>query len=419
MLDPGHGGAIVTRRDDKWDPVTGKYLDFYLSGMMYGQMTEHEVVLDLSLKVRKYLELTRSEEGWAEFEKILRVFSPQEKFERIVFRVDMAREDNYIMRGKKPSDPDVNAPYRMYDFPSSPGSSRMEMGRFSYINSKKPYLVLALHLNPAEGANPGGMGAVLSPGYPTFELLRKITLGQTPASEFYKSPWAKSWLISDYGFNQLESAKGDAWVYFHGYRMKKDGTPWLEKNRGLRYNMVMWRYRDPPGWEKIAARGGPGPYALKYNEFQAVGPFFDRERSPVELWRREGGPLGYGGDNHYASDELLRFLQMGVPAMVPSRREPGSMGTIVPPFVSTYGLPTFTNAICAYLEVAHLNRTRDRTMVLDHQDEVAKSLAAGVYSLFRGMKLRSFQGLRPRGAPLNFEKYEKAPGGNYFEQVVD
>jgi hypothetical protein len=420
MLDPGHGGAILQRKDDKWDPITKQYLDFYLTGMMYGQLTEHEVVLDLSFRVKKYLELTRSDEGWLEFEKILRLFSSEQKFERVRFRVDMARTDDWRKSGKPKDHPDINAPYRMYDFPKSPGSTEMEMGRFSWINSKKPYLVVALHLNPAEGANPGGMGAVLSPGYPTFEVLRKITLGQAPASEFYKLPWAKSWLISDYGFNQLQSAQGDAWVYFHGYRMLKDGSgPWKAKNRGLRYNMIQWRYRDPPGWEKIAARGGPGQYALKYSEFKAVGPFFDRERSAPELWRREGGPLGFGGDNHYASDELLRFIRMGVPAQVPSRRAPGTMPEIVPPFISTYGLPTFTNAICAYLEVAHLNRTRDRSMVLDHQEEVAKSLAAGIYSLFRGIKVKPFQGTAPRGAPLNFERYVKAPGGNYFEQVTD
>lgn len=420
LLDPGHGGAVVRRKDDKWDPITKQYLDYYLSGMMYGQLTEQEVVLDLSLRVKKYLELTRSDDGWAEFEKILRLFSPGERFERVRFRVDMAREDAWDKRGKSIEDPDVNAPYRMYDFPRSPGSDKMEMGRFSYINSRKPYLVLALHLNPAEGTNPGGMGAVLSPGYPTFEMLRKITIGQLPPSEFYKSPWAKNWLVSDPGFTQFESAKGDAWVYFHGYRMLKDGSgPWKDKNRGLRYNMVQWKYRDPPGWEKIAAKGGPGQYALRYKEFAPTGPFFDRERGAPELWRREGGPLGFGGDNHYASDELLRFVQMGVPAQVPARRAPGSMGALVPPFVSTYGLPTFTNAICAYLEIAHLNRTRDRTMVLEHQEEIAKSLAAGIYSLFRGIKVRPFKGTGPRGAPLNFERYEKLPGGNYFEQVVD
>ncbi|HNL03136.1 MAG TPA: N-acetylmuramoyl-L-alanine amidase, partial [Leptospiraceae bacterium] len=77
VMDPGHGGAIVPRKDDKWDPVTRQYLDFYLSGMMYNQYTEQEIVLDLSKKVRKYLELTRSDDGWLEFEKILRLFSDQ------------------------------------------------------------------------------------------------------------------------------------------------------------------------------------------------------------------------------------------------------------------------------------------------------------------------------------------------------
>ncbi len=421
MLDPGHGGAVVTRKDDKWDPVTRQYLDFYLSGMVYQQYTEQEIVLDLSKRVRRYLDLTRTDEGWEEFQKILRIFSDQNEFSRIVFKTDMSRDDGWQNRGKPVSDPEVNAPYRMYDFPDPKKDMRMEMGRLSYINSKKPYLVLALHLNPAEGSNPGGMGAVLSPGYTTFDLLRKITLGQANPSQFMNSPWIQraAWLISDAGFNQLESAKGDAWVYFHGFRMLKNGTPWIGKNRGIRWNMVMWRYADPPGWELKAARGGPGPYALKYAEWRPEGKFWEREQSQTELWRREGGPLGFGGDNYYASDELMRFVQMGLPIQVPARRAPGAMGEIVPPFVSTYGLPTFANAIIAYLEIAHLNRTRDRTMVLENQEELAKSMAAGIYSLFRGLKVKKTGNVRPRGAPVNFEKYEKAPGGNYFRIVTD
>jgi len=418
-MDPGHGGAIVPRKDDKWDPVTRQYLDFYLSGMMYNQYTEQEIVLDLSKKVRKYLELTRSDDGWLEFEKILRLFSDQKDFERVRFKIDMAREDGWQNRGKPVTDPEVNAPYRMYDYPNPARDMRMEMGRVSYINSKQPYLVLALHLNPAEGTNPGGMGAVLSPGYPTFDLLRRITLGQAPADAFYKLPWADKWLISDPGFTQFESAKGDAWVYFHGYRMLKNNTPWLGKNRGIRWNMITWKYSDPPGWEKLAAKAGPGPYAIKYAEWKPEGKFWDRERSPMELWRHEGGPLGYGGDNHYASDELLRFVQMGVPIQVPERRAPGSMGEIVPPFVSTYGLPTFSNAIIAYLEIGHLNRDRDRTMVLQNSEELARSLAAGIYSLFRGLSVKKTGKVRPKGAPLNFAKYENAPGGNYFRAVTE
>lgn len=417
MLDPGHGGAIVTRKDDKWDPVTKQYLDFYLSGMIYQKYTEHELVLSLSKKVKVYLDMTRTAEGWEEFQKILRLFSDQPSFERIVFRTDMSRTDGWQERKLPITDPQVNAPYRMYDFPDASGD--MQMGRISYINHQKPYLVLALHLNPAEGGNPGGMGAVLSPGYQTFEMLRRITVGELKPTEFYKSPWAPAWLISDPGFTQFESAKGDAWVYFHGYRMLKNGTPWLGKNRGLRYNMIQWSYRDPPGWEKAAARAGPGQYAIKYNEFRALGRFFDRERGAPETWRREGGPMGYGGDNHYASDELLRFVQMGLPAQVPARRTPGSMGEIVRPFVSTYALPTFTNAICAYLEIGHLNIARDRSLVIEDDDAVAKSLAAGIYSLFRGLKLKKFTGAKPRGAPVNFSKYENLPDGNYFRNVVD
>jgi len=79
------------------------------------------------------------------------------------------------------------------------------------------------------------------------------------------------------------------------------------------------------------------------------------------------------------------------------------------------------NAICAYLEIAHLDVERDREFVIKYQNEIARSLAVGIYSLFTGLQLKKdYQGpFRPRGVNVDFDKYTKHKDGNYFELVVE
>ena len=415
VIDPGHGGAPRRERDDKWDALSGLYLQRFAVGTqtrVRGRVyREHELVLLLGKRVQRYLALTRTRRGWKRFQKLLRRFSDEKKFRRLRFRVKMTRENGWTGRI---ADPNVNDPYRLYDFPGGPG-------RMSIINAARPHLTVSLHMNPAGRGHKGGMAAVLAPGYETFNLIRKISLGKKKRRLFRRNPWRRGWLVTDRGWNKYHAARSDSWVYFHGYRTKKNGSVWKKKYRGYRYNMVRWRYADAPGWERKARRHLPGPYSLSHAKFQARGKFWDRERGRPEYWRREGGPLGYGGDNHYASDELLRFVQYGVRRLVPARRRPGAVGKILTPFVSTYSLPTFINSICAYLEIGHINRTRDLTLVTRDLDATARSLAAGIYSLFAGLRLkrRAAGPYLPRGKALNFKKYESAPGGNYFKIVSD
>jgi len=416
VIDPGHGGVNNGRNDDKWDPVTKAYLEPFAMGMQSGNLTEHETVLQLSTRVRYYLNLTNTSEGWEKFQEILKAFSPETSFRRIRFDTYMTRTDGWNQRNLPPENSAVNAPYRLYNFPDTQ-TGEMQPGRISNINRVRPYLVLSLHMNPAEGANPGGMAAVLSPGYRTFNLLREITLGRQSITLFRRLKWYDGWLVTDDGWNRFESARADAWVYFHGYRSLKNGSgPW--KNRGVRQNMVFWRYADPEGWEEAARKNGPGPYSIRYRDFRPEGPFWDRERSDPELWRREDGPLGYGGDNHYACDELMRFVQYGVRLTVPEKRSAQALGPIQTPFVSTYSIPTFINAISAYLEIGFLNRERDRQLIIGQREATAKSLAVGIYSLFAGLSLRNLETpYRPTGKPLDFARYEKYREGNYFELV--
>lgn len=427
IVDPGHGGAPTAGYDDKWDPVTEKYLSPYLYGMRYGKYEEHKVMLDLARRVHYYLQLTESEKGWEEFQGILRQFSDQKEFTRVRFQSVMSREEGWEKQGLGAGHPDVNEPFRLYDFPNRKVKSKIIPGRLSYINSQKPYLVVSLHMNPAGPGNEGGMAAVLAPGYSTFDQLRRIHLNNEDEARFEALPWSDYWLINQAGWNRMEIAIADTWVYFHGFWVKKNmEEPWMEKNRGLRHNMIQWRYRDPKGWVEKARKGGPGPYSMKYSQFRAEGPFWDREKAMPEHWRREatvpGTSIKFGGDNHYASNELMRFVQFGSRKLDDRLNREGkkAIPEIVDPFVSTYSLPTLVNAIVAYLEIGHLDVKKDRLFILNNKDVIARSLAVGVYSLFAGLELKPYDGpFKPASKPLNFKKYEEYEKGNYFKLVTE
>jgi hypothetical protein len=427
VVDPGHGGAPKKSNDDKWDPITKQYLDVYNTGMRYKNYYEDVIVLQIAKKLYQILKLTETEDGWKKFENILKQFSSQEKFQRIIIKSYLSRTTNWQERGLPPEHKNINDPYRLFDYPKN---KKIQPGRISYINSLKPHLVVSIHLNPGGPGHPGGMAAVLAPGYKTFDLLRKITLGEEKPEAFNQLPWAPFWLVNERNWNKFEMAMADTWVYFHGFRWNKDTKkPWLEKNRGIRYNMITWRYKDKPDWVERAIKQRkenlPGPYAMDYKLFVPEGPFWDRERSELEYWRREQPipnlNIAFGGDNHLASDELLRFIQYGLRIQKPELDKQKKISEIVDPFVSTYGLPTLVNAICAYLEIAHLDVERDREFVIKYQNEIARSLAVGIYSLFTGLELKKdYQGpFRPRGVNVDFDKYIKHKDGNYFELVVE
>ena len=417
IVDPGHGGLNSKKPDDKWDPVTGEYLSYFFYGTAFRQYHEHKIMMQLGRRVHHYLKLTESASGWLEFEKILRQFSDQKTFERIEIDAELSRTESYdeLPAGT----PDVNSRYRLYDFPDK--NKRIQEGRISWMNQQQPHLIVSLHMNPAGVGHKGGMAAVLAPGFKTFDMLRRIHLGEAPLSRFTNSPWNEKWLVTDSGWTQFEAARADTWVYFNGFRTNRHGTALnTDKNRGIRYNMINWTYADPPGWPKLYNPNQPGRFAAKFKDFRPEGKFWEREMAPPELWRREDGVLGYGGDNHYATDELMRFVQQGARIQVPALRKPGQIGPIEPPYVSTYSLPTLTNAIVAYLEIAFINREVDRRLVIEHREEVARSLAVGVYSLFRGLEpKKNFGPYKPRGKPVDWKRYESLPGGSYFKVVAD
>lgn len=411
VLDPGHGGVSkdpVSQNGDKYDSISKKYLEAYKQGTEHSGHTERKIVLALAKELDSILHLTETDEGWKDFEKILSRYSAEKSHTRIRIKSSLTRDSNFD-EDRESSDP--NAEYRLYDFPDSK-TGKIQKGRLSRINALKPQLVVSLHMNPSSKGNTGGMAAVLTPGYTTFQLLRDISEGKKNSKDFLKSPWS-DWMIFVSGWSRLENAIADAWIYFHGYWSDKSGKKTeTDKFEGYRQNMVTWAYQDQLGWEDSTRKSTQGPYAKKHSDFLPKGKFWEREKSLRELKRREGGREGYGGDNFYASQELLRFVQFGERSKGKSAHK---IGPIHRPFISTYSLPTYTNAICAFLEIGFINKKEDIVLLTQKRRSVAESLAVGIYSLFLGLKVKKGIAIPylPKGKKVNWEVY-----GSYFEEVV-
>ena len=446
VIDPGHGGASLKNikgeliNSERWDPVTQQFLSPFNYGMKTKKYDEHIVVLRLAKKVYYYLNMTRTEKGWKKFKEFLNTFattSTGEDFKRLIFETKLTRKNSWNHLYAYPHRHVVNKRYRMFDYPNKEGKIArarkkekkvailrrypLQKGRLSLINDFKAPLVVSLHMTPGSSDIKGGMSAVLSPGYETFEMIRRIHLyrDRKALSRWKRSPWRNKFLVSDLSWSQYELARSDAWTYFNGFPTNKEGTaPFdiVKKNRGIRYNLIDWSYADKSKWAENIDYNKKGPYTLDYKKFRARGAFWDRERSLQESWRREKGHLGYGGDNHYASDELLRFIQYGARLLSKDFRGEDGPGPIHQPYVSAYTLPIYVNAIVAYLEVGHLNKELDRKLIIKNMDLVAKSIAVGIYSLFRGLKLREQENIfKPKGEALNLKKYIEHKDGNYFE----
>ncbi|TGL48821.1 N-acetylmuramoyl-L-alanine amidase [Leptospira kemamanensis] len=413
VIDPGHGGVAKDPKavhGDKYDSVTQTYLETYKQGTEHGSITERKVVLDLAKEVHKILKLTETDAGWKEFEGYLKLFSKKNEFTRVKLVSHLTRETSFDE--DVPSD-DPNAPYRLYDFPD-PKTGIRKKGRLSKINELKPQLVLSLHLNPASKGQKGGMAAVLTPGYKTFSQLKKISEKQKSPNVFWKGPWS-DWLIFQSGWTKLENATADTWIYLHGYWSQKNGKETdLSKFEGYRQNMISWKYADDANWEKNI--GKKGPYAKSHEEFLESGRFWEREMGKKEEWRREGGKEGFGGDNHYVTKELMRFVQYGLPIQLKEKNSSyPELGPIQKPYISTYSLPTYTNALCAFIEIGYVNRSRDMKYLTQNKKETAISLAVGIYSLFVGLDVKKNPNLpyNPKGKKVNWERYE-----TYFEDVL-
>lgn len=417
VIDPGHGGINVRPSEkygDKYDLISGKFLDVFKEGAAYRNVEENIIMFQIGAKVRNLLALTETEEGFCEFRKIVAKHVNGE-IPRIIIHTKLSRIDSKPRRDlEKLADP--NADYRLFDFPSSDG--KILPGRISTINAFKPHLVVSLHCAKSTSRGNIGMNAVICPPYSLFEKGMSYLKGEHRDRNFFLKSGYSNW------FEESSRPKrslfqwflSDTSVYYLSYHLDRKNRVETGRFTGYRYNMVSWKYADQKEWEDEARKHETGSqYASSLSGFNPVGPFWDRERSKYEEYRRGGGPEGYGGDNAYASMEIIRFALASINRAGYRHRDL----RVADPYISIWSVPLFVNAVSAYIELGYIRMPSYRHVLTKMQDPVAEGIAVGVYSLLAGTKTKPMPGKNtPRGKSIDLDKYRIDDNETYFDSVV-
>ncbi len=416
VLNPGHGGVNrepQSRHGDRYDPLSKKFLDPFKYGAEYNGFREHEIVYSIAEKTLRILKYCEPGGDFRRFRGIARRFT-REKIPRIHLQTFMSRKKSLSPEDREKTD-DPNAGYRFFDFPGSSG--KMNMGKVSRINALKPHLVVSLHLASRGNRYYRGMSPVIVvPHRVLYRGLRHVR-DKERSRYFFKNFRYKNWCLSRDRKDDWYCFLDDVSFYFTSFHIRENLTPDPGGFRGYRYNMVTWRYSDDPGWEGKAEDHEKGSrYSADYNNVLPSGRFWEREKSVFESYRREGGYYGYGGDNLYASYELIKFMQYSLHG---KGVKPGNLN-IGKPYIGNWIVPLHMNAVSPLFELGYLRRGSDRYILTRKQDEIALGLAVGIYSLFTGMKVKeSGYRHRPAGRKIDFDKYILRDGKSYFDIVVE
>lgn len=410
VIDPGHGGRYEPARSwsgDHWDPFSKTFLLPYNFGASSNGMYEHEWTLETAKKVEELLKLTHTDSGFVEFMKILQRHADvsSAKVRRVRVNIHLTRRYSWEDDPEKNA-PNVNKKYRLFDSPdsfSSPSkggpSEKMYPGRISFINQLSPDLVVCLHNNSSPNRNVRGFSSVIVPHFDFFSTINAIVtngLGNVAPDRvrvneprYQKVANFITSAITRPDKIDVKTMISDTATYFTGFRA------FTQKFIGLRYLMVTWRYNTT-------------------SPLTSFMLFFMRENSVYECYRRSGGPEGYGGDNFYSSEEIIRYIRSalwddlkscngGYAARTSVEEYAGSHAS---PFVSDWAIPLHVNAITAYVELGYLSNARDRKLLKEKQSVIAESVAVGIYSLLAGLKPKKTEGVEaPRGAAIDFAKY--------------
>ena len=100
VLDPGHGGANifpVAKFGDRYDRISGKYLEVFREGSQGGGLEESELMYRIAEKVKKLLAQTESDSGWESFRSMVMKYSAEEP-KRIVIQGFLSRKANRSRR---------------------------------------------------------------------------------------------------------------------------------------------------------------------------------------------------------------------------------------------------------------------------------------------------------------------------------
>lgn len=418
VLDPGHGGVCLPNKQkhgDKYDTISGKYLINFAEGAASRGLWEHILVYQIAVKTKKILDLcspTASENDFETFRKILTRYSGQPA-KKIYIQSYLTRGNSSNVKEIK-ARKDPNAEFRLYDYPDSHGA--MQPGRISKINALKPHLVVALHMTATYSSIYRGMSSVIT-APPSFMYNGLLYLKGKKNSSFFRNSPYDDWFQESNERTSWEWFLNDAVFYFTSYPMSRNRKMKRDNFRGYRYNMVHWAYRDDKGWESKAAKHPGGTqYANSFWSFVPAGRFWERDKSKYEEYRRSGGQEGFGGDNNYASSEIIRYMLYSLYL----RNEHHPHQKLTRPFVSTWSIPLHVNAITAFIELGSLTNNRHRYIFTKKQEELAEGIAVGIYSLFAGVEISGKKFIyRPKGKAINYSQYKVSADKSYFDIVVD
>jgi hypothetical protein len=412
VIDPGHGGISdinKIRFGDRYDPISGTYLQVFRDGAVRGKLEEHKIVYEIAIKVYDILGDCSPDGNYANFYKILERFcdNPPEK---IFLRCMMSRGDSRNeseIAGRE----DPNAEFRLFDYPDKNGN--ILPGRISRINAFKPHLVVSLHINGSGTLFYNGMNPVILPPYKIMRNGLLYLQGKETGKNFFRNSLYNDWLDESNERKGFDWFLNDSALYFTGYPLNKDRSINTNDFKGYRYNMTSWSYRDEDGW---AVRANQHPdnssYSASLKTFAARGKFFEREQSQFESFKRDAGEEGFGGDNYYASAEIIRYILLSLHLNNISHPDQ-KLGKS---YISVWHMPMLVNAVNSFVELGYLGRPRFRYLLTTHQDEIARGIAVGIYSLFAGIKQgKSGYKYLPRGKKIDLKKYNITTESSYFD----
>ena len=432
VIDPGHGGVLIKDKKnhgDRFDIISGEYLDYYADGASYKGIHEHKIVYSIAAKVNALLSNCSKDGDFEKFKKVLMKYT-NGNIKRIYIETIISREESISADSIQGVD-DPNANYRLYDFPGPKG--KMQKGRISKINQYKPHLVVSLHLARSAPPDYKGMNGIIIPPY---NVLKKglvmlqtgdhpVSLGLPPlqgrgmeegnfaAVNNILNSWFRDFKKTPPKFAFLK----DVSYHFTSYGMNKDYSINTDDFKGYKYNMVTWRYSDKPGWNLIAEkRPVNSRYSSDYKTFKEEGDFWDREQSLYEEYRRGTSFKDFGGDNYFATYEIIKYILLSLNKDGSSHKDkiPGKA------YISTWSMPMLINAISAYIELGYLDRKWDREILLYKQDKIAEGVAVGIYSLLAGLEnINGNYKNKPTGKCIDLKKYDITKEKSYFDIVVE
>jgi hypothetical protein len=413
VIDPGHGGFSLVpkiKHGDRYDLLSKRFLSNYAAGTTYGKSEERVITYNIARKVKDILDYTLQDYSFGKFREIIKKFT-DDNCERIIIETSLSRETSIEISAAESEDP--NAKYRLFDYVDKAGNKKP--GRISSINLYKPHLVLSLHCDSRAPVFYRGINPVISAPYSILHQGLNYLKGIENSRKFFFKSSYTDWFVESVNRTGFKWFLKDVSVYFTGFPVA-DNNKAEERFSGYLYNMVSWQYSDYPGWEKIAKNHPKNTqYAINPGDFILQGKFWDREQSIFEGYRRDGGIEGFGGDNLYASSEIIRYILFSL--YQSGNYYPGQK--LGKPYVSVWSLPILVNAISAYIELGYLRNTKDRFLLTNKENEIAEGIAVGIYSLFAGIKPKNIK-LKdlPKGKRIDLSKYKLPSGQSYFDMVV-